>query len=323
MQIDRRLSLGFDILVDPIDLPRREPNRIGHLLGRHVVILAIETGVHPLVGEREKELLLRLRHGVGVRGGPAAADRFGHAEVFGHAVNLGFVEVGNGLEVGRAVAILDEEPLVVLQPVGCAHHGVAQAVGVVVFHHLSHPLLEVRGGHDRLVGLQGEPCPPHLAVGQLDHQGENPVGGLAEEAGEHDLRFAARPVFGKHGTDRLVSPPVAAGRLEHRPHILHGRGDAEMVGQQLPQREAVVGGVVLGHENPKHPIGPHRAGTERRRHAAVDSARNPHHATLAAQSAAKLVANRLDNLFHRRGPVEIQRGERKRLLGYRRHAGVP
>ena len=68
-------------------------------------------------------------------------------------INLVFVQMGNWLHVGGAVAVLDEEPLVVFQPVRCAGHGIVQAVGVVIFDLLAGPLLHVRRRDDRQIGF--------------------------------------------------------------------------------------------------------------------------------------------------------------------------
>ena len=86
--------------------------------------------------------------------GGRLADLGGHAEVRGERVDLRLVEVRDRLEVGRAVALLHEEALVVLEPVGRAGDGVVQAIGVVVLDHLAHALLEVRRGDELQVGAQ-------------------------------------------------------------------------------------------------------------------------------------------------------------------------
>src|SRR3546814_980544 len=67
----------------------------------------------------------------------------GQGEEPRHAVDLALVQVRDRLDVGRAVAVLDEEALVVLQPVRRAGHRVVQLVGVEVFERLADTLLEV------------------------------------------------------------------------------------------------------------------------------------------------------------------------------------
>ena len=91
-----------------------------------------------VVGQGEVELLLRLRQASRCRSsGGRARISCGHAEVLGQRVDLGLVEVGDGLEVGGAVALLHEEALVVLEPVRRPGDGVVEAVGVVVLEHLA------------------------------------------------------------------------------------------------------------------------------------------------------------------------------------------
>ncbi len=64
--------------------------------------------------------------------------------------------MGDGFNVGGAIAELDEKALVVLQAVGCAGHGKVKAVGMVVFQHLANALFEVGGSYDFQVGVQGQ-----------------------------------------------------------------------------------------------------------------------------------------------------------------------
>ena len=84
------------------------------------------------------------------------AEALGQAQVPRHAVHLRLVEMRDRLDVGRAVAVLDEEALVVLQPVRRADHGVVEPVGVEVFERLADALLEVGGGDDLQVFGEAE-----------------------------------------------------------------------------------------------------------------------------------------------------------------------
>ena len=111
-------------LVDALDLLGREPGGRRHFGRRHAVVRAVEAEVHLVVGQREVELFLRLRQRERVGGRRPAADLLGHAEVLGQRVDLGLVEVRDRLDVGGAVALLHEEALVVLEPVGRAGDGV-------------------------------------------------------------------------------------------------------------------------------------------------------------------------------------------------------
>ena len=66
----------------------------------------------------------------------------------GELIDLGLVEMRDGLEVGRAVALLHEEALVVLEAVGRARNRVVEAIRVVVLGHLADALLVVGGRHE-------------------------------------------------------------------------------------------------------------------------------------------------------------------------------
>ena len=75
----------------------------------------------------------------------------------GDGVDLRLVEHRDRLHVGRPVAQLHEEALVVLEPVRRAGHDEVQAVGVEVLEHLAGALLVVRRREDPEVGVRREP----------------------------------------------------------------------------------------------------------------------------------------------------------------------
>ena len=77
--------------------------------------------------------------------------------MLGEPVDLRLVQVGDRLCVGCPVPELDEEALVVLQPVWRANDGVIQAIRVEVLEHLPRSLLEVRRRHDHPVLLGRQP----------------------------------------------------------------------------------------------------------------------------------------------------------------------
>ena len=93
-------------------------------------------------------LLLRLREGVSVGGGLPSADLLRHLEVLSERVDLGLVEMHDGLEVGGPIPLLHEEPLIVLDKVRRSGDGKVQAIGVVVLHHHPRSLLEIGGCHE-------------------------------------------------------------------------------------------------------------------------------------------------------------------------------
>ena len=62
----------------------------------------------------------------------------------------------DGFHVGRTIAVLDEETLVVFESVRRADHGVVETVGVEVFEVLADALLEVGGGDNLQVFTQAQ-----------------------------------------------------------------------------------------------------------------------------------------------------------------------
>ena len=104
--------------------------------------------VHLAVREREIELVLTLDQTVRIGRRIGVADLVGQPEMARQRVDLRLVQVRDGLQVGRAIAVLHEEALVVLQAVGRPDHGVVQPVGVVVLQRLADPLLEAGRGDD-------------------------------------------------------------------------------------------------------------------------------------------------------------------------------
>ena len=204
-----------------------------------------------MVGEGEVELLLGLRQREGVGGGRAAADLLRHPEVLGQRVDLGLVEVGDGLEVGRAVALLHEEALVVLEAVGRSRHGVVEPVGVVVGHHGARPLLEVGGRHQLQVGRR-RGADGALVAGRVRHRQRGEVEPVAlEDRADDDLAAPPGAVLRHHHADGLLLPRVAAESPQGGRDVLHHRLDAEAGGQRPTKPKRVVGGVALRHEEPE------------------------------------------------------------------------
>ena len=121
------------------------------------VVLRPQRQVHLLVGKGEVELVLSLRQAVRVRGRRARRQiSAGKPQVAGQRVDLGLVQMRDGLHVGGAVAVLHEEALVVFQPVRRADDRVVQAIGVEVLQRLADALLEVRARRRSA----GTPCGP-------------------------------------------------------------------------------------------------------------------------------------------------------------------
>ena len=76
---------------------------------------------------------------------------------------------------------------------------------MVVLDHLPHTLLEIRGGHDRLVSLQGKPGLVLRSIGRFHNGREDAIDRVAEQAGQDDLCTAAFAVVGEHGPERFVA----------------------------------------------------------------------------------------------------------------------
>src|SRR6056297_245737 len=154
MQITRGLALGGNVVPHAPDLLRRDPHRPRDIVGGYAVIEPVETQIHLVGGQGEVELLLRLGQRPGIGGRRARADLPRYAEMIGELIDLRFVEMRDRLDVGGAVAVIDEEALIVFQPVRRTDHGEVQPVGMVVFDLLAGALFHVGGGHDAEIDLR-------------------------------------------------------------------------------------------------------------------------------------------------------------------------
>ena len=103
-----------------------------NVVRRYTVIQPEQTKVELLVGQREVELLLRLRQRIRVGRRRPSADLFGNAQGLRKLVDLRLVQMRDRLQVGGAIAVLDEEALVVFEAIGRADDRVLEAIGVVV-----------------------------------------------------------------------------------------------------------------------------------------------------------------------------------------------
>jgi hypothetical protein len=75
-----------------------------------LVVVRPQRHVHLGVGQGEVELVLALLQAVGVRGGHGAADALGQAQVVRQGIDLRLVQVGDRLQVRRAVAVRTKKP---------------------------------------------------------------------------------------------------------------------------------------------------------------------------------------------------------------------
>ncbi len=122
--------------------------------------------------------------------GDALPDRSRQFHRVGQSVDLRLVEVRDRLHVGRAVAVLDEEALVVLEAIRRPRDRVVEPVRVVVLEHLAGALLEVRRGDQGSVGIRGQPRRSLLAVRALRDEREEPE--------SRTRRIGGRTIFNFH-----------------------------------------------------------------------------------------------------------------------------
>jgi len=168
MQVARRRALLIDVPQHPGRLVRRPSQLRGD--GRRIAAEVVREQDQIQCGGRkgEIELFLRLRQRVGVGGRRPGPNRRRDVQEFRECVHLRFVQVGDGLHVRQPVSAFDEEPLVVLEPVGRADDGVVKPVGVEVLQHRPDALLEVGRRDDLAVFGGGQPHVAHLTVRKLD-----------------------------------------------------------------------------------------------------------------------------------------------------------
>ena len=204
-------------LVDALDLARRKPDGRGDLRCRDAVDCGRRgTGPSCRRGARSR-----------TPPGSAASRRCRWSAAAGGSrrarparrpgVDLRLVQVRDRLEVRGAVAVLHEEALVVLEPVGRAGDSVVQPVGVVVLEHRPGALLEVGGRHELKVGLKRQAHRPLLAGRRLNGELRD-VETLARRVSTAGRSCTRQPVavLGDGHADGDVLPRVAAGSLRAR-----------------------------------------------------------------------------------------------------------
>ena len=255
----------------------------GDVARRDAVVQAVQAQVHLRVGQREVELLLRLRQRVGVGGGRPAADLGGNAEELGHRVHLGLVQVRDRLDVGRTVAEFHEEPLVVLEAVRRARRDVVQRVRVVVLEHLAGALLEVVGRQNPQVGVDRQPgAGTGRRPGPRRRWSTAAASRSPPRALQDELRLPFRAVLGNHLADGVVVAAVAAERVQDAGELLQRGPDAQVVGDGCAQSDRLGCGRAFGHVQAEHPLRADRTDAERRRHAGVDATRQCDDGALAS-----------------------------------------
>src|SRR5207248_6432910 len=110
-------TLRADVGIHTLGLHLRHADRARERFGACTMVESPQREVHLVPRQAEIELVLSLRQAVGVGRRPRVADLRRQAEVARKRIDLRFVEMRDGLYVRRAVAVLDEEAVVVLEPV--------------------------------------------------------------------------------------------------------------------------------------------------------------------------------------------------------------
>ena len=123
-------------------------------------------------------------------------------------IHLRLVQVGYRLQISSAVPILHEETQIVLQQVGGACDGVLPAIRIVVLHHLTDALFEIRGRDDAEVGVSGEAHLNDAALGRLDYHGEHRVPGTIRRMRKNDLTSPTGSVLWNDSTNCIVTTAV-------------------------------------------------------------------------------------------------------------------
>ena len=226
------------------------------------------------------------------------------------------------LGVGGAVAVLDEEALVVFEPVGRSHDGVVQPVGVIIFELLAGALLHVGRGNHAEIGIERHAVLLRAAVGRLGDQIGEVVALAGKRVGDRHLAAPAFTEFRHELADEGVAPLVAARGGERRGDVFGNQFDAEPLGDHPAETQALPVGVALGHEQRQHPLAAEGMHGERRRHARIDAAGKADDGTAAAEIPQHLGAQDAGDPLDLGRRVEFQRlggKDRARLQRRQRH----
>src|SRR5690606_30469584 len=122
------------------------------------------------------------------------------------------------LDVGGTIPVLDEEPLVELQPVGGAYYRKIEPIGVEVLYRLADSLLVVGRGNDLQVFLQPQALAMDIAHGALHHQLKIVEAAFAA-SGNSDLALPAGTISGKQRANRGIALLVATHRRKRRGNV--------------------------------------------------------------------------------------------------------
>ena len=196
MQISGGGAFGVDVVKHHLDLLRGEAKAFGNCFCPALHYFW-HTGTDPSCRRAVKN---RTRPGPGPWNmcpwWGDVCDLFRYTQIFGQLVDLGFVEMGNGFDIGGTVAELYEKALVVFQAVGCAGDRIVQAVGMIVLQHLAGALFEIGGGHNLEIGFQRQALFDDLSIRAFGHDGKKIEAFFLHDIGSDDLGLPAVTVFG-------------------------------------------------------------------------------------------------------------------------------
>src|SRR6202044_1134436 len=140
---------------------------------------------------------------------------------------LGLIQVDNRLDMGRSVAVLDEETLVVFETIWRADYGVIETIRVVVLKSLAQALLEAGGGDNLQVFIEAQWFLVHRALWRLRDQAKV-VDTSFGAAGDSDFHAPVFFIFRQYPAHGLVACFVTADRRQCRRDIEGFRAHAQM-----------------------------------------------------------------------------------------------
>src|SRR5262245_15981606 len=101
--------------------------------------------------------------------------------------------MSDGLDIGGTVTVLDEETLIVLEPIRSADYRVVQSIRVEILQRLANPLFEIRCRHNLQIFRQIQPHLRSLSCRRLRDELEM-IDATRHSAADDDLHA---PALGK------------------------------------------------------------------------------------------------------------------------------
>ena len=269
--------------------------------------MSVQHQVERRGGEREVELLLRLRQRVRVGRRGAGTNLRGDAEELGELIDLRLVQMGNGFHVGETVAAFDEEPLIVLQPVGCADDRVVEPIGMVILEHRTDALFEVRRRDNLPILGRREAYLADCSARSFNRQVRDiQAVGIEPPSRQDHLEAPVVLKVGYQPADRGVASPVAPDGREDLCDVFDLVGDAQRLRATGGEAETVAIRILFGHQQAEYVGYSHGSHRERRAHGAVDAAAHAHDQSPPNQRIAELLAQRSGDPLRLFGRIEVQ-----------------